>query len=816
MKTFYLFLLFFTLSIPAALAQLRGRVTDAQTGEPIGRASIEVGKQQTIADEEGYYGLSNLAPGKYPVVVRCVGYQPFTSELVIKSGKNQTQGFSLQTQVVELDQVAVQGTEARQTKEIETLRKSALSVTVIDAREFANRSITMSEVLNQQAGMRIRQTGGLGGETQVSMRGMEGKRVQLYIDDNPVYAPDGSLGLNDIPISNFSRIEVYKGFVPAYLGADGLGGAINLVSKERYQEQLDLSATRSSYNNNNINGYYKKNLLNAGVAFSLSATATYAQNNYVMKSRGELQPGLAILRDHDRYKNFIGTVGVDLTKAWFDDFSINLTHYENEKQIQGVVTNVRHAFTTSNVWAGTLNLKKTDFFKKGLDFRFSLIGSHSQARFIDTASYRVDFYGQRVEIMGEVQPYRKNATNLQDDYRSRTNFQYQLSEKTSLNFNNVTRISKLDQNDPVLNALAGRNVSNFPGDILSTVFGLTYEANWLDDRLQSLWIAKYYNFYSSSRISTIKFSSEINSLPDLVTNRLSKMGYSTALRYKITPELLVRASFERAFRMPQPAEIFGNGLTIAANSRLRPEQANNLNVSAQLDKSFAGKRRLQVQVSGFASNLIDYIQLGPGSSFLVGNYTNYPKTNLRGVELEIKADVNQYFFTSFNTTYQSLRDESKYILGSTIPNFNKGLRIPNIPFFFTNFSAEFHKANLFGGKGMNTRLIYENTFTGRFTYDFEIPNTFTTYAIPSYMAHTVSAEQSFQKGKYSLGVEVNNLTNALIINNLNNPLPGRVWRVKFNYFWKKNFQQSIVTQFFNLNQPILCSRKVLRHCWPSR
>ncbi len=787
MKSFYLFLLFFTLSIPAALAQLRGRVTDTQTGEPIGRASVEVGKQRAIADEEGYYGLSNLAPGKYPVVVRCVGYQPFTSELIIKSGKTQTQGFSLQTQVVELGQLAVQGTEARQTKEIETLRKSALSVTVIDARAFANRSVTMSEVLNQQAGMRIRQTGGLGGDTQISLRGMEGKRVQLYIDDNPVYAPDGSLGLNDIPISNFSRIEVYKGFVPAYLGADGLGGAINSVSRERYQEQLELSATRSSYNGNNVTGYYKKNLLNAGIAFSVGATATYAQNDYVMKSRGELQPGLSIVRDHDRYKNFIGTAGVEFTRAWFDDFSINLTHYENEKQIQGVATNIRHAFTTSNVWAEVLNLKKTDFFKKGLDFRFSLIGSHSQARFIDTASYRVDFYGQRVEVMGEVQPYRKNATNLQDDYRARTNFQYQLTEKTSLNFNNVTRIAKLDPNDPVLNALAGRNVSHFPGEIRSTVFGLTYEANWLNERLQGLLIGKYYDFYSSSRIATYKFSSEINSLPDLITNQLSKTGYGTALRYKITPDLLVRASFERAFRMPQPSELFGNGLTIAANSRLRPEQAANLNLSAQLDKTFARNRRLQVELSGFASNLTDYIQLGPGPSFVISSYVNYPKASLRGAELEIKADVSQHLFASFNTTYQLLRDESEFILGSTVPNFSKGLRIPNIPFFFTNFSAEFHKANLFGGTGMNTRLIYENAYTGRFTYDFEIPKTFTTYAIPAYMAHTVSVEQSFQNGKYSLGVEAYNLTDALIINNLNNPLPGRVWRVKFRYFWKKAF-----------------------------
>lgn len=789
MRPLYLLLLVFTLSLPTAFAQLRGRITDAQTGEPIGRASVEVGQQRVIADEEGYYVLANLSPGRYPVTVRCVGYQPYTAEVTIKAGKIQTQGFGLQTLISELGQVEVQGSNARQTKTIETLRKSALSVTVIDAREFANRSVTMNEILNQQAGMRIRQTGGLGSDSQISLRGMEGKRVQLYIDDNPVYAPDGSLSLNDIPITNYGRIEVYKGFVPAYLGADGLGGAINLVSKERFQEQLELSATRSSYNGNNFTGYYKKNLLKPGIAVSVGATATYAQNNYEMKSRGELQPGLSIVRDHDRYQNFIGTAGLEFTRTWFDDFRIDVTHYENEKQLQGIATNIRHAFTTSNVWAGVLNLNKKDFVRKGLDFRFSLIASHSEARFIDTASYRVDFYGQRVEVRGEVQPYQKDATNLQDDYRARTNFQYQLTEKTSLNINNVTRIAKLDPNDPVLNALAGRNVSHFPGKIRSTVFGLTYEANSRNDRFQGLLIAKYYDFYSASRITSIKFVTEINSVPDLITNRLSNVGYGTAMRYSFSPALLVRASFERTLRMPQPSELFGNGLTTAPNSRLRPEQASNLNVSARFDKAFTDKYRLQVELSGFASNLIDYIQLGPGPSFVISSYVNYPKAHLRGVELELKADVGRFFFASFNTTYQSLRDESEYVLGSTVPNFTRGLRIPNIPYFFTNFSAEFRKANLFGGSGMNTRLIYDNFFTGRFTYDFELPRTFTTYALPAYMVHTVSIEQSFQNGRYSLGGEVNNLADALIINNLNNPLPGRVFRVKLKYFWKKTLSK---------------------------
>ncbi len=44
-----------------------------------------------------------------------------------------------------------------------------------------------------------------------------------------------SLTLNNIPPSMIERIEVYKGVVPVHLGADALGGAVNIVTKDEYR-----------------------------------------------------------------------------------------------------------------------------------------------------------------------------------------------------------------------------------------------------------------------------------------------------------------------------------------------------------------------------------------------------------------------------------------------------------------------------------------------------------------------------------------------------------------------------------------------------
>lgn len=64
-------------------------------------------------------------------------------------------------------------------------------------------------------------SGGLGSDSRISVRGLEGKRVQIFIDGNPLNTPDGSLGINDLPVQIIERIEIYKGSVPAYLGATG-------------------------------------------------------------------------------------------------------------------------------------------------------------------------------------------------------------------------------------------------------------------------------------------------------------------------------------------------------------------------------------------------------------------------------------------------------------------------------------------------------------------------------------------------------------------------------------------------------------------
>lgn len=48
----------------------------------------------------------------------------------------------------------------------------------------------------------------------------------------PLDTKGSGVSLANLPINIIDRIEIYKGVVPASLGTDALGGAINIITKQ--------------------------------------------------------------------------------------------------------------------------------------------------------------------------------------------------------------------------------------------------------------------------------------------------------------------------------------------------------------------------------------------------------------------------------------------------------------------------------------------------------------------------------------------------------------------------------------------------------
>jgi outer membrane cobalamin receptor len=766
----------FTSALAQQLTSLRGVVKDAQSGLPIEGASVSINgtTKGSATNREGQFLIDALKPGQLTITTSFIGYSKSEMKRKLVEGENALE-IILTSQSTELSSVTVIG-ETEQQAEARKIISNVMPVTVITAKQIENRAGNLNEILARQAGVQIRLSGGLGSESRISVRGLEGKRVQIFFDGNPLNSPDGSLGINDLPVQIIERIEIYKGSVPAYLGGDGLGSAVNVVFRHRDISYIDASYSRQSFNTQIASLILKKTFDKQGIEMGAGVFDTRTDNNYKMLS--PFQPGLKIKRDHDQYHSLLAGASIRFHKWWFDEVEVEGAFVKNDRQIQGIQRNIQHVESRSNAGVAVLNLIKKSFLNDKLGLRYNIILARFDVKFIDTASYNYNWDGSRYPSSigrGELGIGPNLSTNLQQDLRQRLNLDYRLNATATLNLNNTSRYATLDPNDSLGNEYAGKNLFNYPGSVKNSTTGLTIEKKFLGERLLTSAAVKHFFNVVAGYNTSIYLTNET---PDKLNTVTNEFGYNAGVRYNITQPFLVKASYEKGIRLPNNTELFGDGILITPSTALRPEVAHNYNAGLIYDRAHDNGNRLQIEANGFLMDVDNLIQLS-GNGLTLG-YVNYAKARIIGADFDVKYDVTKNIFTSVNGTFQNLKDKNRFIPGTQdVKNPTYDLNIPNTPRLFFNWTLEWHKEDVFG-EHSRTRLIYDGAFIDEFNYGFNI-SVYDNFSIPSYMTHTISIEQSFKDGRYIITGEVNNLTDQVVINNFNQPLPGRTFRIKLRY-----------------------------------
>jgi len=773
--------LFLLLPAFSAIAQsggysIRGRVMDAESKLPVEKVTIQLERtsQSTLTDSSGHFELPGLEQGSYVLIVSHVGYQSFKKTIRVKDTVEYIE-VSLLLSTGSLSEVTVTGI-ADELAAARKVRNNVMPVTILTAKQIENRASNLNELLARQTGVQIRRTGGLGSEARISVRGLEGRRVQVFIDGNPLNTPDGSLGINDLPLQIIERIEIYKGTIPAWLGGDGLGSAVNVVIRHRDVSYVDATASYQSYNTINTGLILKKSFDKAGIEMGIGAFTNSSDNNYVMES--PFQPGLKIKRDHDKFRSLLVGGSIRFHKLWFDEVELEAAYVGIDKQLQGVQTNIQHIENNGNTSVLILGLKKKGLLNNKLSFKYNGALANINVKFTDTSSYSYDWYGNRMPSVygkGELGIGPNMATNIQKEFRQMANFNYELNEVFTLNLNNTIRAGKFEPNDDLGNQYAHRNLFNWPGNLFNTVTGLTLETHLLEEKLLISAALKHYY----SRVRGYNTNIYLTTDPEKVKNTVSTGGYNIGARYSFTPAFLVKASYERAVRLPVNAELFGDGALITPSILLKPERSHNYTAGIVYDKVSRGQKRLQVESNVFYMEVGDMIQLA-GAGGLTTGYVNYANVDIVGADAEIKYDLTRGLYVSGNITWQRLRDMNKYIPGTQqVENPTYKRQIPNVPELFANWNLEYHANNLLG-QDTKTRIIYEGSYSKQYSYSFNVSR-YDHFFIPQYVAHNLAVEQSFKKDRYTIAGEINNFTDAIIINNWNMPLPGRTFRIKIRY-----------------------------------
>lgn len=775
-KTGLFLVLLFIVGSLYGQGKLTGVVKDATTGEKLPGADIELlhTKLGASTDVNGFFEMENVPQGTYQISVSFIGYQTLTKKVKIQDGRTQTVRIALKENTTSLEEVTITAkSKARK------LREKATPISVISMSQLQGTVTGIADILAKTVGVTIRRTGGVGSAARLSVRGLEGKRIGFFIDDKPMNDNSDFIDFNDIPTDMIDRIEIYKGVVPARFGGSAMGGAVNIVIKAYPARYADMSYCYESFNTHKFQTVIKRNFEEKGIEIGGGGFYTYSDNDYTMQSPHT--KGLKIKRNHDNFKKIVGALGLTARKWWFDEIELELPFLYTYREIQGIERDVREANISSLAHVLAINLEKNDFFVPGLDFDMSTTVAYTKYALEDTAKEWYDWEGNVYptpsNFGGELGQFPTDSDNRKFTLANKMNLEYLLSDQHTLNFNSYFTLANGYPKDDLKKKALGKQI-DFDSKMRSWTVGLTYDFRTKDDKFLNSLTARYYIYTMKTKHQDIYVNTPT---PQNISLNKSDVGINNALRYRFTPDFMGKFSVGYDVRIPSESELLGDGYTIEPATSLLPERNTSVNIGVLYDLTGKRSSNLQLELSGFYMHLKDMIRFTKG--FLGAQYQNFGEMQTIGVELEVKADVLPTLYTYGNVTYQDLRDVREYEENSNLQNPTKDKRMPNIPYLMANTGLEFHKENLFGGTGQNTRIFTDLSFVEEYYYDFEMTK-HDKRRIPRSTIIDLGFEHSFMNQRIFISGRLCNLTDAKALSEFNRPLPGRSFGMKLRYIFK--------------------------------
>ena len=762
---------------------VQGVVLD-QSSKPIPGASIRIDELQNTgasSDFDGRFSFS-VPEGNYTLILSYIGFKTEYLTITVPLAQERLQ-VVLKEDVEELNDVLVKGKNQAQ-----KTREEAFEVEVVQTKGLKNVSVDINSVLATIPGVNVRQRGGLGSSFDFSLNGLSGKQVKFFIDGIPLENFGSSLSLNNFPATLVERAEVYKGVVPINLGADALGGAVNIITNRRKNDFLDVSYDVGSFNTHRatVNGqYYGKK----GWMVQLSSFYNYSDNNYTIDGievRDELGNDTGIRRDdverfHDAYNSQMFTIKTGLVEQTFaDQLLIGFTVSANENEIQHPIDPQNpfgEVFTENDVISGSISYEKNDLLKEKLKLKIYGSITQNNEKVVDTSSRKYDWFGNSIErgdqTLGEFET-SKTLFEFKDNlHLINALASYSFNESHALHVNYTKNYIRRKGEDP---ARTGRIAFEDPHIVNKNIFGLSYDIKAFDARWNTSLFMKGYLLNSEGILEDLFTGVEEDRFTRF-ENTFEELGYGFATTYKILENLQIKGSFERTFRIPEGYEIFGDGFLLKSNPELLPEMSYNANLGALFNKDFSNVK-LQVDTNVFLRESENFIAIR--SEGIFSRYYNTADARSTGVEGEIRTLFYNRYFLDINATYQNIIDQNAGENAGV--DFLKNQRIANIPYLFGNARV--------GGR-FNSVIAPEDQFTiswGSY-YVHEYPLTSFVEGnpedrdiIPEQFSHNLQLGYSFDQGKYNLSLLVRNITDARIYDNFEIQQPGRAFYIKLRYF----------------------------------
>ncbi len=477
-------------------------------------------------------------------------------------------------------------------------------VTVITAANIARKQErTLPDVLKDVPGLNVVQTGGLGGQTSVFMRGTNSNHTKVLIDGIDVSdpsTPSGAFDFSQIPTWDIERIEILRGPQSGLYGSDAIGGVINIITKR--------GAGPAKFNAMAEGGSFGTFNQAAGVSGS-QGRANYDFNVVHLRTADLpvtpadlLASGEARNNDFASNKTFSGKAGVDLT----DNFSVNVVG----RYVDTLLRNTTDTFSVApftGVPEGTQAMQQEHaFFTRGEAKLLSFDGVLENK--FDVA------YTHYTRSNTDIDPNNAPSTFSGD--------------RTKLNWQGTVHLG------------ADRTI----------VTGLEDET----DRLANLGLTPSVH----DRAGFAELHTPI--LPNLFATASVRVddnsSFGKAVTWRLAPAYLVpetdtqlRASYGTGFKAPELSQLF---VGTSANTALRPEKSRGWDVG--FEQPLLGNK-LRLGATYFHNSIHDLITFAPTAPF---QNVNINQATTYGLESFVAVKPTQTIDLRADYTYTVARNDN--------------------------------------------------------------------------------------------------------------------------------------------------------------
>lgn len=232
-------------SIVLSQATVRGRVIDAESGDPLPSATVLVKERiiGTRTDEGGNYELSGLDSGVYYLQARHLGYKKQTRKAVIQEGDTLTLDFGLLRMATEMDSIEISSSQHRLLED--PMLRSRMASEEVERKSATN----TAELLEDEGGVSVARAGNWGAKPY--FQGMTDNRVVTYIDGIKT-TQACPMGMDacaaTIEPDMINSMEVQTGPGGAEYGSGNMGGVLRIETSDpqyrHYEEfKADLEAS---------------------------------------------------------------------------------------------------------------------------------------------------------------------------------------------------------------------------------------------------------------------------------------------------------------------------------------------------------------------------------------------------------------------------------------------------------------------------------------------------------------------------------------------------------------------------------------------